>query len=376
MALDFFLTSGGISSIHSFYQITFYCIVMKMRALYFGFYDPAYARNRVLIKGLRANGVEVIECRDRSRGLKKFVRLFSKLRSLKKDYDVVIVGFLGHTAVPFAKIFSSKPMIFDAFISLYDSNVFDRKTTKSWSIRSWYYWFLDRLSMSLADVVLFDTNEHINYAVKEFGIARSKFRRIFVGTDDEIFYPREKQENQSFIIHFHGTFIPLQGIECIIRVAKLLEKEEMRFNILGSGQTYPAIKKLTSDLEVKNIDFIDRVEYAKLPEYINQGDICLGIFGRTLKAKRVIPNKIYEYSAMRKPIITADTPAIRELFSENDIYLVPADPEAIASAILKLKNDAKLRESLADNAYNKFKKFATPGILGNQLKKIAAESLK
>ena len=32
-----------------------------MKVLYFGSYDPGYARNRVLISGLKKNGVEVIE---------------------------------------------------------------------------------------------------------------------------------------------------------------------------------------------------------------------------------------------------------------------------------------------------------------------------
>ena len=35
-----------------------------MRILYFGSYDSDYARNRVLIKGLRVQEVDVIECRD------------------------------------------------------------------------------------------------------------------------------------------------------------------------------------------------------------------------------------------------------------------------------------------------------------------------
>lgn len=344
-----------------------------MKVLYFGTYDSGYARNRVLINGLKQNGVRVIECQDNSPGIKKFLNLFRKYRQLKEEYDVVVVGFLGQQIVPFAKLITRKPIIFDAFTSLYDLNIFDRKTAKPGSMKSRYYWLLDWLSMKLADVVLFDTNEHINYASRKFGIPENKFRRIFVGTDEKIFYPRKKQPNSVFTVHFHGSFIPLQGVDCIVRAAKLLEKEEIKFNILGSGQTYPEVKNLTSKLEVKNVDFISRVEYAKLPEYINQGGICLGIFGQTSKVKRVIPNKVYEYAAMRKPIITADTPAIRELFDETDIFLVRPNPEDLALGVLKLKNSPELRENLAYNAYSKIKKFALPEMLGGQLKKIADE---
>src|SRR3989344_6336412 len=109
-----------------------------MRILYFGSYDPNYARNRVLIDGLRQNNVEVIECRDDSPGIRKFINLFKKHRQLKNQYDVMVVGFLGQQIVPFAKLITRKPIIFDSFLSLYDSNVFDRKTVKKGSVRSFY----------------------------------------------------------------------------------------------------------------------------------------------------------------------------------------------------------------------------------------------
>ncbi len=350
-----------------------------MRVLYFGFYDPDYARNRVLISGLRANGVEVLECHDNSSGLKKFFNLYKKHKAFKNKYDVIVIGFLGHTVVPFVKIISLKPVVFDAFISLYDSNVFDRKSVKPKSIRAIYYWFLDWLSMKLADLVLFDTQEHINYVSKEFGIRKEKLRRIFVGTDDDIFYPRETlnidMSKYPFTVYFHGSFIPLQGVDCIIKAAKLLEKEDIQFNILGNGQTYSEIRKLVDGLKLKNLNFINRVEYDKLPEHINKSDICLGIFGNTEKAKRVIPNKVYECAAMKKPIITADTPAIRELFNEKDMVLIKPDPENLVSAIINLKNNPSLRNNISENAYTKVKNFASPEILGRELKDVIKQLL-
>jgi len=347
-----------------------------MTVLYFGSFDPEYPRNRVFIKGLRENGVEVYECRDDSPGFKKFFNLYKKHKAFENKYDVMIVGFLGHILVPFAKLISWKPVIFDAFISLYDSNVQDRKITPRYGIRALYYRFLDWFSMCLADLVLFDTNEHIKYVSREFKIPLNKFRRVFVGTDTAFFYPRESRDDSAFTVHFHGSFIPLQGVECIMKAAKLLEKENIQFNILGKGQTYPKVRKLAADLNLKNVNFVNRVEYAKLPEYINQGDICLGIFGETAKAARVIPNKVYEYAAMKKPIITADTPAIRELFNATDMLLVSFNPEDLASGVIKLKNDRKLRESLAENAHNTFNRFARPEVLGRELKQIAEELIR
>lgn len=347
-----------------------------MRVLYFGTYNPNYSRNRVLIKGLRLNNIEVTECRTDSGGIKKFIDLYRKHKKLRGEYDAMVIGFLGQQIVPFARLISRKPIIFDAFVSLYDSNVFDRKTVRNSSIGALYYRVLDWMSMRLADIVLFDTNEHIKYVSKEFNIPENKFKRIFVGTDDEIFYLSENSTNQVFTVFFHGHFIPLQGIDRIIEAAKLLDKEEIKFKILGKGQTYLEIRKLADKLGINNIDFIDNVSYEELPKYINKSDVCLGIFGGTPKAQRVIPNKVYEYAAMAKPIITMDTPAVRELFDSEDMILIDNNSRILANSILKLKKDKQRRRELGLKAYNKFKSFATVSILGKQLLEIINSQIK
>lgn len=350
-----------------------------MKILYFGSYNPDYSRNRVLISGLKQNGVEVIECRDNSPGIKKFIRLYQKHKKLRNQYDLMVVGFLGQQMVPFAKLISlrlfsgqtRKPIIFDAFLSLYDSNVFDRKTAKQGSLKAYYYWALDWLSMKLADIVLFDTDEHVKYVSEEFCIPKSKFRRIWIGACDDIFYPMPKSNDGNFLVIFHGSYIPLQGIEYILRAAKICEKEEIKFLIIGDGQEKKKMLTLASELDLKNVEFVGFMNQEWIREKVAQADVCLGIFGDTNKTKRVIPNKVYECLAMQKPVITADTPATRELFNENDMMLVKvADPESLADGLLRLKNNPELKNKIAANGFNKFKNRASPRVLGGELKNI------
>jgi len=157
---------------------------------YFGDYDPEYARNRVIIKGLKENGVEVIECNDRARGVKKYLNLFKKFKSIKGKFNFVIVGYSdSRFPLILAKLLTRKPVIWDAFYSIYDSYVFDRKLVKPKSLKAKYYWFMDWLNCKLADKILLDTNAHIDYFVKTFRIDRMKFVRVFIGADDGIFKP-------------------------------------------------------------------------------------------------------------------------------------------------------------------------------------------
>ena len=342
-----------------------------MKICYFGDYDSGYSRNRVIINGLKENSSTVFECRSKKRGLKKLQEFCKKHRYLKNKYDIMIIGYSDSRFVIFlAKILTRKKIIWDAFYSLYDSWVYDRKLVSKYSPKAWLYWLSDWFNCVLADKILLDTNEHINYFVKIFKINRNKFIKVLVGTDENIFYSREYTKSDKFIVHFHGNYIPLQGTEYIIKAAKLLRNENIIFRMVGSrGQEYKQSFKLAKSLNLKNIEFINSVSYEILPDLIAEADVSLGIFGNTGKAKRVIPNKVYEAIAMKKAIITADTPAIRELFTdrENILFCRVADSESLAEKILELKNNESLRKKVAQGGYELFNKYCVPEIIGRKL---------
>ncbi|HEY4484381.1 MAG TPA: glycosyltransferase [Candidatus Paceibacterota bacterium] len=350
-----------------------------MRVLFFGVYDPNYARNWVLINGLRKNGVEVVELRRKPQRFSLF-RLFFDYLKFKKNFDIMIVGFPGQEAMFLARWLTLKPIIFDVFTSHYGGYILDRQKFSKNSFRAKYYRFLDRWSCKLADIVLLDTNAHINFFMKEFNLPRDKFRRIWIGANDQIFQPGgtfQKMDNL-FRVIFFGTYVPLQGAEYIVRAAKILEADkDIVFCFIGKGQNKPKSINLANELKLKNIEFIDMMRPEDLRLKICESDVVLGLFGDTPKTPLVIPNKVYEALAMKKPVITADTEAIRELFDANDMFLVkPANPEELAGAIIKLKNNPELRNKLAENGYNKFKENASHKVLGEKLLKIVNEIKK
>ena len=348
-----------------------------MKVCHFGAYNPEHPRNRIIIKGLKKNGVEVFECYDRSSIWLRYPKLLWKYLKTGK-YDVIIVGAQGHTSVLLAwllaKIFRRK-LIFDPFISLYDTAVFDRKEVDKKSLKARYYYYLDKLSCALAAVVIIDTKEHAKYFNIEFNVSKNKIYIIYIGADDEVFYTREsnKQNKKKITVEFHGTFIPLQGIEYIVHAAKILEKEEdIIFEIIGKGQTYNQVLELSKKLNVNNVSFIGWLDYENIPKYIERADICLGIFGDTIKARRVIPNKAFEILAMKKPLITGDSPAARKVFKdkENVLLCEMANPESLAEAILMLKEDENLRNRIAENGYMLFKERFCLLEIGKEVKKI------
>ena len=345
----------------------------KSKILFFGFFNPDYARNRVLMKGLERNGVKVSQCRVRN-GRFRMVRLFCQYWMIKKDFDWLLVAFPGQEAIFLARMLTRRPIIFDAFTSHYGGYILDRRYFRPNSGRAKYYRWLDKWSCRLADLVLLDTQAHIDFFIREYDLPAEKFRRIFVGADTDVFQPSvSRPANGKFLVHFHGSYVPLQGVEHIIRAAKLLEQEDIQFNLIGRGQTYPADCQLAQTLAISNINFIDNVAYEKLADYMNQADICLGIFGASPKTALVIPNKVYEALVMAKPVITADTPAARELLidRENVLFCRQADAEDLANKIIELKNDPILRQTIAAAGGWLFKNRLGETTLGSELLVIA-----
>ena len=91
----------------------------------------------------------------------------------------------------------------------------------------------------------------------------------------------------------------------------------------------------------------------------------------------MIPNKVYECVALKKPVITGDTPAIRELFDDSELFLIPtSSPEAIAKAILEVKSNIDGAKVRAEKAYNKLINVASVDKLGLGLKNIISNLIK
>lgn len=338
------------------------------KVCFFGIYNPNYSRNRVLLRGFKENHYTVIECcvdPKKYPGWRKFLQLYKQWKQIKhNNFSLCIVGFPGHSVVWFAIIlFGRNKVIFDFFVSLFNSNIEDRKQYHKLSFNSIHMWFLDYFSLTISRFILIDTHAHRDFISQKFYINKQKFKVVYVGSDDLVVFPKPKIINEiKTIVHFHGTNTPLQGFIFIKEAAKILESyKDIEFHIYGfSGE------------ETSNLKFFPRFEYKNISDILSKADIVLGIFGTTKKADIVVPNKVFEGIAAQKPVITVKSKAILEIFSENLPVLLCKKGSALdlADKILFLKNNQKERTVLSERAFDFFKHNLTPKILINKFIKI------
>ena len=359
-----------------------------------GTYDLGKPRTRILIRGLGEAGVELVQCHvdvwsgveDKANiaGWRKIAAVVGKLilaypiliwRYLRLPrHDVVLVGYLGHLDVvvlwPFAAL-RGVPVVWDAFLSLYETVVEDRQMVGPRHPLAWLVWAWDWLACRAADLVLLDTLAHAHWFQSEFKLRHGRTDAIFVGAEPDAFAPLPDAGTETggpIRVLFYGQFIPLHGIETIVAAAARTAPERYSWTIIGTGQEEARIRKLLEAHPIPHLRWITWVPYAQLHENIAAADICLGIFGQSGKAARVIPNKVFQVIAAGRPLVTRDSPAMRELVTSETpgIHLVRAgDVDALLAGIAELAR--QIRRSSTAALFGSLRDRITPAAIGRQL---------
>lgn len=356
---------------------------------FLGAYDPAYPRNAILRFGLERNGAQIRECRL-PKSLKFWMRypvgLSRYSRTIRRS-DVIFVPEFCHKDVPLGTIlssFSAKPIVFDPLAGRYETKVIDWKRRKPGTVRAWWNGTIDRISFGLSDLILADTEAHKQYYCRTYGLPGDKVAVIPVGYDDRLFRPGlgasargAGKPAAEFTVLFFGSFLPLHGAESIIEAAAMLARKapSVKFRFIGSGQTLDRVRIRADCLALQNVAFDGWLKMDELPALIAAADVCLGIFGETEKARRVVPHKVFQSMGMGKPVITARTPAAEEFFHHRkDIFFCdPPYAKSLAAAILALKADASLRRGIAEKGQELVSKKYSPLPLGKMLLDVMAE---
>ena len=341
---------------------------------------PSGNNGELLKKILQTQNVEVIECSEYiktySAFFKAYVKLFFKHRKL--DYDAMIIPWRGILTLPLAKLICRRPIIYFPAFSIYDTLVNDRKKIKPNSLKARIIHLVDKLACKMVDSIILESTAEINYFVKEFSLPREKFHQLPLAADESIFFPRSNEERSNkFLVLYFGTFIPLHGVETIIRSAVILQKyREILFVLCGEGQMKPEIEKLVNENNLDNVKMKGFVPIDKLLEFIKTSDVCLGIFGNTTKSQKVLTNKIYQVLASKKPVITMESPSASEAHLEsgvNCMQVPPSCPEKLAEAILFMKDNPEKCQQIASSGYTTYVNYLSTNKVGKQLVSLIKE---
>ena len=280
-----------------------------------------------------------------------------------EDFDVLVVGYPGQFDLPAARWAArGKPIVFNPLVSLWDTWVSDRARFSSGSAAGRTLARIDRAAFRAADLTVADTDQSAGFFADLARLPRERFAVCLVGAEERIFHP-PWSPSESFL--FVGKLIPLHGLETILAAARLVP--ELTITIAGGGQ-------LDSLLEARppNVEWVPWIEYEQLGDCYRSARCALGIFGTSPKAGRVIPNKVFQAIACGTPVITADTPAARELLTDGESALLvrPGDPEALAAALRRAAEDRELLTRIAAGGREAYERRASEDVLGHRWREV------
>jgi glycosyltransferase involved in cell wall biosynthesis len=312
----------------------------------YGNYGPDYPRNRVIESILRAQGHEI------SRFLPALSWLADWEYSLRGGSvpDLIWVPCFRQRDLAAAARYARRhkiPLVFDPLISAYDKRVNERQkfaasSTKAKRLLAW-----ERGLFQQADWLIADTIGHADYFVETFGVSRERVVVVPVGAEESLFTPQPwpaKAHDAPLELTFFGTFISLQGVDVLANAILQYAGPPVRWRLIGEGPMRAECESLLASLRVEDqgagVSFEPWGPLHELPARLASSDAILGIFGSSAKARRVIPNKVYQGLAIGRPVITASTPAYADHMRSSDdsglFWAIPGDPASIQAAVHRL----------------------------------------
>ncbi len=323
-----------------------------------GAFKLDYPRNQILRAGLETLGWQVcaMPLPMQYSTLRKLLPLWRSMWQARATCDAFLLAEFNQLLGPFAILFGrllGRPVAVDYLIGLYESGVLDRENLPPHAWKARAYRLIDWLNCRCAPAIYTDTAAHREAIAEVVGPAARRVTVVPVGVYAAWWHPRPAAaspgDNRPLRILFFGTYIPFHGVEVILTAAHLLRDDpRFAFELVGRGQTYPAMRAEAERLGLDNVTFEESVRAEMLPARVAEADICLGVFGARFKTDYVVPNKLYQYLALGKPVITAESAAVRKCFTPGEHLLTvpPGDAAALAATLRALADDPAARHRI------------------------------
>lgn len=341
---------------------------MKICYINFTLNNP---RDQITLRGLRENGVMVVEIADNTPGWKKYVHIARQYRAHGRESDAVMVGYAGSVLVIFMWLVAHKPIIYNTLATFVDSMIISRFAGAFFSLASFRYYVTDFVAFHLARRSFLECEAQEEMVRRYFGVSRKKISVHYVGTDDtEFYFDSAISKLAQFTVVFRGMFLPEAGADVVVRAAKELEVDGIPVRLIGRGLLLPEVEKLVAELKPSNLELVTtRLPIEDLRRMMLECHVSLGQLADHPRVHTTIPHKAFESMSMKLPYLTGANRGIMEVLEEGQTCFTvpPGDHHALARKIIELRDRPADLDRVAENAYQLYQKEFTPKTLARKM---------
>jgi glycosyltransferase involved in cell wall biosynthesis len=226
----------------------------------------------------------------------------------------------------------------------------------------WRWEKLERFCLREADKVLTVVDESKNHFVQKYLIQPGRVAVVMNVEDLEVFDNIEIDEGiydaykNRFVISYVGGFGQHRGLETALRaMPKVLEQIPDAILLLvgkGSKIYMDSLEKLSKELNIeKNVVFTGWVDFKYVPSYLAASSVCLVPHSASGHTDTTIPHKLFQYMAMKKPVIATNVKPIKRILEEtrSGMAIHSGDYNKMAQFIIKLHHDKQYARKLGIN---------------------------
>jgi glycosyltransferase involved in cell wall biosynthesis len=139
------------------------------------------------------------------------------------------------------------------------------------------------------------------------------------------------------------------ALRALAKLRDNLGRTDWHAAFIGSGDTFEAMVKLAGELRLTNhVDFTNRIPDEDLLLYLSTSDVCLSPDPLNPLNNVSTMNKVMEYMAMSKPIVSFDLKEARVSAGDAAVYAPANDELAFAVLIAQLMDDPDGRARMGE----------------------------
>lgn len=311
--------------------------------------SPNYIRSLNIIDALsQIPNIRLFQARNSRKNFLRYLQTLSKLAWIRftQNPDIYILGFRGHEIFWLVRLLCfGKILIFDSLMSPYSALKHEKKLGLIGVLISKLVFILERSILKRSNLVLTDTENHVDFLNQTFSIEKKKILALPMAAVENIL-PNSTPSDlptawnalpNALHVLFYGSFLPLHGVEVITQAITSLDQQQFAFHFVGgTGDRLQNFEDSIKSAKLSNVSHERWVAFEKLlREYIVNADLCLGgPFGNTPQSARVVTGKTVQCLAQGKATVVG---RIETRFpfrdQENCLLVDQGDPEALRKTL-------------------------------------------
>jgi len=240
-------------------------------------------------------------------------------------------------------------------------------------VAEWVY----RLFLAKCDVVTPISPWYVETLSKKYWVEKSRIHVVRGGVDLSIFKPcvSKPKSGKRFVVLYSGAFSVAYDFDTVFKAAKIVKEVDgdVEFVVQGEGELLGSMRSKIYELGVKSVKIVHRLlSRADVAELLNQADVLVLPLVDFKEPYRGMSSKLYEYQAVGKPIICCSRglPSVYVKETNSGLAVYPGDYEALAKAVIELKENPGLARMMGENGRKYVETEASIEAVGLKMKEI------